>query len=224
MDRLSDATKNAWKSPSPAEYNDLTTRYTSGFTSVRNRTGSIAPFSSSFSRPSVSKIQERGALEIGGVAAAFAAPAAAARRRASKDAESEERLRKDWDDESGVSGTARVTSAAAVRSVGKPGLPRNAPTPLGYTSFEMRRDAREMNAYALDGCREKKPFSNALVFGRNPEWKESAAVALRNAKITPAPHAHRAPAPRMRLITGNAEIVAFYELGDRAFEVNRNTA
>ena len=44
--------------------------------------------------------------------------------------------------------TARVAAAAAARSRRTPGLPRNAPTPRGYTSFGMRGDAREANEYA----------------------------------------------------------------------------
>jgi hypothetical protein len=36
--------------------------------------------------------------------------------------------------------------------------------------------------------------------------------------MAPVPHARPTPVPRMRPITGDAEIVEFYELSDRAFE------
>ena len=119
--------------------------------------------------------------------------------------------------------TARVAAAAAARSRRTPGLPRNAPTPRGYTSFGMRGDAREANEYAyVRRGATRRDFGDCETDGLGVSGRVSGPAvspgAFRAAGISPVPHARPVPAPRMRPITGDAEIVEFYELSDRAFE------
>ena len=214
MDRLSSTGTRV--GPSPAEYNDLRTRYTSGFTDPRYRTGSVAPASSSLMKPTKKEIP-RGAMVD--VAPGVPAPAAVARapRAAPYRSVSPEPLR------ANAKRTARVAAAAAARSRLTPGLPRNAPTPRGYTSFGMRGDAREANEYAyVRRGATRRDFGNRETDGLGVSGRVSGPAvspgAFRTAGISPVPHARPVPAPRMRPITGDAEIVEFYELSDRAFE------
>ena len=216
MDRLSSTGTRV--GPSPAEYNDLRTRYTSGFTDPRYRTGSVAPSSSSLMKPTKKEIP-RGAMVD--VAPGVPAPAAVARAPrvpfSALATESPEPPR------ANAARTARVAAAAAARSRRTPGLPRNAPTPRGYTSFGMRGDAREANEYAyVRRGATRRDFGNRETDGLGVSGRVSGPAvspgAFRTAGISPVPHARPAPAPRMRPITGDAEIVEFYELSDRAFE------
>jgi hypothetical protein len=113
--------------------------------------------------------------------------------------------------------TARVANAAASRSRNKPGLPPNAPTPQGYSSFKMRGDEREANEYAyVTRMPVKRRESGLGLAGRAAELVSPSS--FRAAAMAPVPHARPTPVPRMRPITGDAEIVEFYELSDRAFE------
>jgi hypothetical protein len=216
MDRLSSTGTRV--GPSPAEYNDLRTRYTSGFTDPRYRTGSVAPASSSLMKPTKKEIPRGAMVDVAPVVPAPAAVARAPRVPFSAPAtESPEPPR------ANAARTARVAAAAAARSRRTPGLPRNAPTPRGYTSFGMRGDAREANEYAyVRRGATRRDFGNRETDGLGVSGRVSGPAvspgAFRAAGISPVPHARPAPAPRMRPITGDAEIVEFYELSDRAFE------
>ena len=198
--------------PSPAEYVDLQTRYNSGFTDPRYRTGSVAPASSSLAKPTKKEIPRGATVDV---APGVRAPAAVA--RAPRGAPP---------DDSAVAATrsARVAAAAAARSRRAPGLPRHAPTPRGYTSVAMRGDAREANAYARGPRTKTNARARAPTPARRKDETGPSAAApldrLRAAGVAPVPRARvaREPTPRMRPITGDATIVEFYELSDRAFE------
>jgi hypothetical protein len=87
----------------------------------------------------------------------------------------------------------------------------------------MRGDAREANEYAyVRRGATRRDFGNRETDGLGVSGRVSGPAvspgAFRAAGISPVPHARPAPAPRMRPITGDAEIVEFYELSDRAFE------
>ena len=216
MDRLSSTGTRV--GPSPAEYNDLRTRYTSGFTDPRYRTGSVAPASSSLMKPTKKEIP-RGAM----VDVAPGVPAPAAVARAPRGPFSALATESPEPPRANAARTARVAAAAAARSRRTPGLPRNAPTPRGYTSFGMRGDAREANEYAyVRRGATRRDFGNRETDGLGVSGRVSGPAvspgAFRAAGISPVPHARPVPAPRMRPITGDAEIVEFYELSDRAFE------
>ena len=216
MDRLSSTGTRV--GPSPAEYNDLRTRYNSGFTDSRYRTGSVAPASSSLMKPTKKEIP-RGAM----VDVAPGVPAPAAVARAPRVPFSAPATESPEPPRANAARTARVAAAAAARSRRTPGLPRNAPTPRGYTSFGMRGDAREANEYAyVRRGATRRDFGNRETDGLGVSGRVSGPAvspgAFRAAGISPVPHARPAPAPRMRPITGDAEIVEFYELSDRAFE------
>jgi len=216
MDRLSSTGTRV--GPSPAEYNDLRTRYTSGFTDPRYRTGSVAPASSSLMKPTKKEIP-RGAI----VDVAPGVPAPAAVARAPRVPFSAPATESPEPPRANAARTARVAAAAAARSRRTPGLPRNAPTPRGYTSFGMRGDAREANEYAyVRRGATRRDFGNRETDGLGVSGRVSGPAvspgAFRAAGISPVPHARPVPAPRMRPITGDAEIVEFYELSDRAFE------
>jgi len=216
MDRLSSTGTRV--GPSPAEYNDLRTRYTSGFTDPRYRTGSVAPASSSLMKPTKKEIP-RGAM----VDVAPGVPAPAAVARAPRVPFSAPATESPEPPRANAARTARVAAAAAARSRRTPGLPRNAPTPRGYTSFGMRGDAREANEYAyVRRGATRRDFGNRETDGLGVSGRVSGPAvspgAFRAAGISPVPHARPVPAPRMRPITGDAEIVEFYELSDRAFE------
>ena len=217
MDRLT-STGTRVVGPSPAEYNDLRTRYTSGFTDPRYRTGSVAPASSSLMRPTKKEIP-RGAM----VDVVPGVPAPAAVARAPRVPFSAPATESPEPPRANAARTARVAAAAAARSRRTPGLPRNAPTPRGYTSFGMRGDAREANEYAyVRRGATRRDFGNRETDGLGVSGRVSGPAvspgAFRAAGISPVPHARPVPAPRMRPITGDAEIVEFYELSDRAFE------
>ena len=216
MDRLSSTGTRV--GPSPAEYNDLRTRYTSGFTDPRYRTGSVAPASSSLMKPTKKEIP-RGAM----VDVAPGVPAPAAVARAPRAPFSAPATESPEPPRANAARTARVAAAAAARSRRTPGLPRNAPTPRGYTSFGMRGDAREANEYAyVRRGATRRDFGDCETDGLGVSGRVSGPAvspgAFRAAGISPVPHARPVPAPRMRPITGGAEIVEFYELSDRAFE------
>ena len=216
MDRLSSTGTRV--GPSPADYNDLRTRYTSGFTDPRYRTGSVAPASSSLMKPTKKEIP-RGAM----VDVAPGVPAPAAVARAPRVPFSAPATESPEPPRANAARTARVAAAAAARSRRTPGLPRNAPTPRGYTSFGMRGDAREANEYAyVRRGATRRDFGNRETDGLGVSGRVSGPAvspgAFRAAGISPVPHARPVPAPRMRPITGDAEIVEFYELSDRAFE------
>ena len=216
MDRLSSTGTRV--GPSPAEYNDLRTRYTSGFTDPRYRTGSVAPASSSLMKPTKKEIP-RGAM----VDVAPGVPAPAAVARAPRVPFSAPATESPEPPRANAARTARVAAAAAARSRRTPGLPRNAPTPRGYTSFGMRGDAREANEYAyVRRGATRRDFSDCETDSLGVSGRVSGPAvspgAFRAAGISPVPHARPVPAPRMRPITGDAEIVEFYELSDRAFE------
>jgi hypothetical protein len=215
MDRLTELGTSG--GPSPAEYVDLETRYNSGFTNPRYRTGSVAPASSSLMRPTKKEIP-RGAMVdvVPGVpapAAVAAAPRTVFTKKNGVFPESNARASNEKSDAL----TARVANAAASRSRNKPGLPPNAPTPQGYSSFKMRGDEREANEYAyVTRMPVKRRESGLGLAGRAAELVSPSS--FRAAAMAPVPHARPTPVPRMRPITGDAEIVEFYELSDRAFE------
>ena len=87
----------------------------------------------------------------------------------------------------------------------------------------MRGDAREANEYAyVRRGATRRDFGDCETDSLGVSGRVSGPAvspgAFRTAGISPVPHARPAPAPRMRPITGDAEIVEFYELSDRAFE------
>jgi hypothetical protein len=216
MDRLTELGTSG--GPSPAEYVDLETRYNSGFTNPRYRTGSVAPASSSLMRPTKKEIP-RGAMVdvVPGVPAPAAVAAAPRTVSGGKNIRVFPESNARASNEKSDALTARVANAAASRSRNKPGLPPNAPTPQGYSSFKMRGDEREANEYAyVTRMPVKRRESGLGLAGRAAELVSPSS--FRAAAMAPVPHARPTPVPRMRPITGDAEIVEFYELSDRAFE------
>lgn len=226
MDRLSSLGTSG--GPSPAEYVDLETRYNSGFTNPRYRTGSVAPASSSLMRPTKKEIPRGAMVDVVPGVPAPAAVAFTNKKNGATESIAPNRSSNETSDATVASLTARVAAAAASRSRHKPGLPRNAPTPRGYSSFGMRGDEREANEYAYVGRkkmplvnrREKKTGLERGAAGRAfaAELVSPGLGSFRAAAMAPVPHARPVPVPRMRPITGDAEIVEFYELSDRAFE------
>ena len=222
MDRLT-STGTRVVGPSPAEYNDLRTRYNSGFTDSRYRTGSVAPASSSLMKPTKKEIPRGAMVDVAPGVPAPAAVVRAPRAPFSAPDRSVSTVSAEPPRVAHAKRTARVAAAAAARSRRTPGLPRNAPTPRGYTSFGMRGDAREANEYAyVRRGATRRDFGDCETDSLGVSGRVSGPAvspgAFRTAGISPVPHARPAPAPRMRPITGDAEIVEFYELSDRAFE------
>ena len=198
VDRFDSAKSKKSNGPSPAEYNDLHTRYNSGFTDVTYKTGSTAPHSSSLSKPITKEIPKGAMIELCGVKAPVLIADSKRRNAVPK-----------------KNTTRRVTSAAATRNTHKPGLPSNAPTPNGYTSFGMKHDSREARDWyntSTNGNLENKKRNEKKNVASVPHSVfRSGGVALRKHSKPVAP-------PAMRPITSELEIVEFYEMKDRAFE------
>jgi hypothetical protein len=219
MDRFGDAQNSQKKSknkntPSPAAYANLHSQYNTSFSSgAGHKTGSsVLLASSSLARPVKKEIPGGAMMTMHGVSA----PVSIAEGR--RNAETKKVAQKNIDRRE----TQRVTSSAAARISHKPGLPLNAPTPNGYSSFGLRVDSREQNDwYGVS------PGNKANYGGDSPSsgkklkknaGNQLASAGFRTGGIAPKPCPKPTPPPRMKSVTGEYEIVEFYEIQDRAFE------
>ena len=176
--------------PSPASYNNLTTRYRTSFAPA---TAGASPHPRAPSRPSASSAF-RGpsprAPPRGGLTVVAGVPALA----------------------SVANGPSAGTAGAATR--------RASVAPTGYRSFDMREGKRPKDGGSPEGGGRRgsslTPRTHSLARARAAAGS-TAPAALSAGGLPLSPQPPRWSPPKMPVITGDAEIVEFYERDDRAF-------